>query len=181
MKNLGSTSRFGVSRIIFTLMVLFFLLHTSLFAKDAEQFPFIGIMLSGDDLDVNTLTDTYSLNKNGFGIRYGRQTLDWRTVFTISGNNDFQSAAIEVDKILLDEMFSMPEFRPYLGASLGYLHYEDISELGNDGYYYGGDFGFLIYASDTVDLDLSYHYYKVAQLDPLDSMQGFSLCIHYFY
>lgn len=181
MKSLYSKVHFTMYGAILAPMVLFLLLHTSLFAKDAEQFPFIGLTLSVDAIDFDDSTDTPSLDKTNFGVRYGKQTIDWRTVFTLSGNNDFQSASIEVDKILLDQIFGMPEFRPYLGATLGYLHYEDISSLGDNGYYYGGNFGFLIYATDTVDIDLSYHYYKVSELDPLDTMRGPSLSIHYFY
>lgn len=162
-------------------MILFSLLYTSLFAKEAEQFPFIGLTLSADTMNFDDSTNTPSLDKSNFGVRYGKQTIDWRTVFTLSGNNDFQSASIEVDKILLDQVFGMPEFRPYLGVTLGYLHYKEISLPDDNGYYYGGNFGFLVYATDTVDIDLSYHYYKVSELDPLDTMQGLSLSIHYFY
>lgn len=144
--------------------------------QDPEEFHFIGLMVSTDSMDFESNTALSSQDETTFGFRYGRQTLDWRTVFTLSGNGDLQNFGLEVDKILVDELFGMPEIRPYLGASVGYLNYED-----SDGYYYGGNFGFLIYASDTVDVDLSYHYYQVNKLEPLDSKRGASLSIHYFY
>ena len=158
-------------------IVLLSLLFTTLFAQqDAEQFHFVGLTVSTDSMDFESISNLSSQDETAFGIRYGRQTLDWRTVFTLSGNGDLQTFALEVDKILVDALFGMPEIRPYLGASVGYLHYEE-----DDGYYYGGNFGFLLYATDTIDVDLAYHYYKVDKLEPMDTMQGANLSIHYFY
>lgn len=158
-------------------IVLLSLLFTTLFAQqDAEQFHFVGLTVSTDSMDFESISNLSSQDETAFGIRYGRQTLDWRTVFTLSGNGDLQTFALEVDKILVDALFGMPEIRPYLGASVGYLHYEE-----DDGYYYGGNFGFLLYATDTIDVDLAYHYYKVEKLEPMDTMQGANLSIHYFY
>jgi len=158
-------------------IVLLSLLFTTLFAQqDAEQFHFVGLTVSTDSMDFESISNLSSQDETAFGIRYGRQTLDWRTVFTLSGNGDLQTFALEVDKILVDALFGMPEIRPYLGASVGYLHYEE-----DDGYYYGGNFGFLLYTTDTIDVDLAYHYYKVDKLEPMDTMQGANLSIHYFY
>jgi hypothetical protein len=158
-------------------IVLLSLLFTTLFAQqDAEQFHFVGLTVSTDSMDFESISNLSSQDETAFGIRYGRQTLDWRTVFTLSGNGDLQTFALEVDKILVDALFGMPEIRPYLGASVGYLHYEE-----DDGYYYGGNFGFLLYTTDTIDVDLAYHYYKVEKLEPMDTMQGANLSIHYFY
>jgi hypothetical protein len=159
------------------IFVLFAFLSATLFAQqDTEEFHFVGLTVSTDAMDFESIVDMPSQDETAFGFRYGRQTLEWRTVFTLSGNKDLQNFGLEVDKILVDELFGMPEIRPYLGASVGYLNYEE-----NDGYYYGGNFGFLLYATDTIDVDLSYHYYQVNKLEPLDTMQGASLSIHYFY
>ncbi len=163
-------------------IILFTFLFTTIFAQeDLEQFPFIGVTLATHSIDFNSITDASSQNETVLGLRYGKQTLDWRTVFTISGNSDFQTFAVEIDKILLDDLFGMPEIRPYLGATVGYLHYDNISSLDSDGFYYGGNFGFLIYATANIDVDLSYHYYKVSDLDPVDTMQGANLSLHYFF
>ncbi|MBT8349430.1 MAG: hypothetical protein HKP62_08315 [Sulfurovum sp.] len=167
-----------MSKFIFLLTFLF----TSLFAQqDQEQFPFIGVTLSTHSIDVRSITDTSSQNETVLGLRYGKQTLDWRTVFTLSGNSDFQTFALEIDKILLDELFGTAKLRPYLGATIGYLHYDGTSSLESDGFYYGGNFGFLIYATATIDVDLSYHYHQVSGLDPVDTMQGANLSLHYFF
>jgi hypothetical protein len=162
------------------LIILLHLLLTALYSQqDVEQFPFIGITTDTHTIDFKSITKT--TRENSFGIRYGKQTLDWRTVFTLSGNNDLQTFSIEVDKILLDKLFGMPEIRPYLGATVGYLSYDNDYTSDSNGYYYGGDFGFLLYATERVDVDLSYHYYSVSGLDPLESMQGASLSLHYFF
>ena len=155
---------------------------TILFAQqDVEEFHFIGLNLSTDSIDFKSMEDISSQRETTFGLRYGRQTLEWRTVFTLSGNNNLQNFALEVDKILLDALFGMPEIRPYLGATVGYLHYDDTDVSDTDGFYYGGNLGVLLYATDTIDIDLSYHYYDVSKLDPIDTMQGASLSIHFFY
>ena len=162
--------------------LLFTFLFTTIFAQqESERFPFIGATLSTHAIDIKSMDQTYNQNETLLGFRYGKQTVDWRTVFTLSGNNDLQTFAMEIDKILLDELFGTPKVRPYLGATIGYLHYDKDASSDNDGFYYGGNLGFLIYATATVDVDLSYHYYKVSGLDPLDTMQGASLSLHYFF
>ena len=167
---------------MFKFTLLFTFLFTTLFAQqESEQFPFIGVTLSTHAIDFKSIDQTSSQNETVLGFRYGKQPLDWRTVFTLSGNNDLQTFGMEIDKILLDELFGTPKLRPYLGATIGYLHYDEDASLESDGFYYGGNFGFLIYATATIDVDLSYHYYKVSGLDPLDTMQGASLSLHYFF
>ena len=163
-------------------IILFSIVSTALFSQqDREQFPFIGITAETRSIDFGSIANTPEEKENSFVIRYGKQTLDWRTVFTFSGNNDLKTFAVEIDKILLDALFGMPEIRPYLGATLGYLRYENDTISDNGGYYYGGNFGFLLYATDRVDVDLSYHYYNVSGLDLLESMQGANLSLHYFF
>lgn len=167
-------------------MSKFILFFTGFFAitfaqADTEQFPFIGANLATHAIDFQSITDTSSQNETVLGLRYGKQTLNWRTVFTLSGNSDFQTFAIEIDRILLDELFGTPKIRPYLGGTVGYLHYDTVSSSSSDGFYYGGDFGFLIYAAANIDVDLSYHYYKVSDLEPIDNMQGANLSLHYFF
>jgi hypothetical protein len=162
--------------------LLFSVLFTLLFTQEeSEQFPFIGVTLATHSIDFKSIEQTSNQNETVLGFRYGKQTLDWRTVFTLSGNNDLQTFAMEIDKILLDELFGTPKFRPYLGATIGYLHYDENAVSDNDGFYFGGNFGFLIYATATTDVDLSYHYYKISGMDPLDTMQGASLSLHYFF
>lgn len=241
------------------LIVLLALLFTTLVAKQ-ETFSFIGVSISTETINLENRAK-YMNNIGGiyqdadgnskslpnidedasFSLRYGQQTTDYRTIFAISGNSSFQTASIEVDKILMDDMFGFPEIRPYIGGVIGYIHYkgdiktkdEDIDDNAttpttstttttsifnpdtnettteevtvttpvvvtettedteidldapflesNDGFFYGANFGFLIYGMDNLDLDVSYHYYKVEGIEPIDVMQGFTFGINYFY
>ena len=163
-----------MSKII---LILIFTL-SSLFSQEAEKFPFIGLGISAQTIDINTQNN----KENTISLRYGKQTLDWRTYFTYEfKNTDYQSLSVEIDKILLDELFGTPKLRPYLGLSGGVLKYKDDSLEDTDGFYYGGNGGFIIYLTDTIDLDLNYHYNVVQEIKTLDSIQGATFSLHYFY
>jgi hypothetical protein len=47
--------------------------------------------------------------------------------------------------------------------------------------YYGLNIGFLFYVTDDIDLDIGYHYYFMDRLEPLDTMNGPTFSLHYFY
>ena len=167
-------------RMLFILM-LFFNLADAQFQKN---FPFVGIFASTETINLNNEDPTH---KSGIGIRYGQQSQDWRTTFTLDHHNQsYNSFSVEIDKILLDEMFGTPKLRPYLGGTAGYLKYDEDALEGipfeeSNGFYYGGNFGFIIYATDDIDVDLGYHYYKVQNLDFLDDLHGLTLAVHYFF
>ncbi len=189
------------------IFVLFLFLFNTLSAEQ-ESFPFIGVMFSTKTVDLkpivtdppNRLNNPDSASETTFGIKYGMQTRDFRTTFSAEGNSNFQSIDVEVDYILMDEMFGTAKVRPYVGATLGYINYDkelitqynenriaddeandrNTSVSTSDGYY-GLDFGFLIYVTEDIDLDISYHYYFMDRLEPLDSMRGATFSLHYFY
>ncbi len=188
-------------------LMLFIFLVNTLYAE-SESFPFIGVTVSTQTVDLkpiatelpNRLKIPSSEHETTFGIQYGVQTKDYRTTFTVEGNSNFQSIDVEVDYILFDELFGTPKIRPYVGATLGYIHYDDtlITEYNDnritkdaaadrnttistsDGYY-GLDLGFLFYVTDDIDLDVGYHYYFMDRLKPLDTMSGATFSLHYFY
>jgi hypothetical protein len=189
--------------------ILFIVLFSSLFAEQ-ETYPFIGVTVSTDTVDLKpavftskegiTFKTPTSERETTFGLQYGVQTKDYRTTFTAQGNSDFQAVDVEVDYILFDQMFGTPKIRPYVGATLGYIHYdedlithynepliqkneendENTTISTSDGYY-GLDFGFLFYITDNIDLDVGYHYYFMDRLEPLDTMNGATFSLHYFY
>jgi len=192
-------------------MMRFFILFMFLFntlSAEQESFPFIGVTVSTQTVDLkpiatiapNRPNNPESESETTFGIQYGVQTQDFRTTFTIEGNSNYQSMDVEVDYILMNEMFGTPKIRPYVGATLGYIKYDDdlitqynanriADDLANDRNtsistsdgYYGLDFGFLFYVTDNIDLDVGYHYYLMDRLEPLDTMNGASFSLHYFY
>jgi len=177
-----------------SLLGLLFLI-SAVSAQDAQQFPFAGLAVSTKTLGYADRGTTHGSDEtiSGFSLHYGKQTQEWRTVFGIDYNTDAYSGLyVEVDKILLDSMFGTPKLRPYLGATVGYMHMDNLDDatllphetqddLETNGFYFGGNFGFLIYATDTVDVDISYHYYKIQNLDYLDDMHGAQLAVHYFF
>lgn len=174
---------------MFRILFVSLLFLTLLFGKSSKDFPFMGLSVSTQNIDINTMD---SIQETGFGLRYGQQSLDWRTIFALDyTDNAYYGASLEIDKILLDSMFGTPKLRPYLGGVVGYMSYdednlnipEEESALFEEtsGFYYGGNFGFIIYAADNIDVDLGYHYYKVENLDFLDDLHGASLSIHYFF
>ena len=188
--------------------ILFMFLFTSLFAEQ-ETFPFIGVTVATHTVDLmpiatqkpNRPNNPSSQQETTFGIQYGVQTQDYRTTFTAEGNSDFQSIDVQVDYIFMDSMFGTAKIRPYVGATLGYIRYdENLSAQYNDNRilddelndrnttaprnrdgYYGLDLGMLFYITDNIDLDVSYHYYFMDRLEPLDTMRGATFALHYFY
>ena len=156
---------------------------TSLFGEKSQDFAFMGVSVSTQNINKDLGDSSW---KGGVGLRYGQQSLDMRTLFTLDyTQNAYYGASVEIDKILLDQMFGTPKLRPYLGGVVGYMHFDDdeVSRVYDDmnGFYFGGNFGFIIYAADNVDVDLSYHYYKVENLDFLDDLHGATLSAHYFF
>jgi len=148
---------------------------------DSDSFSFIGIIASNNNVKFEN--DTEENNEKSYGIRYGQQTLDWRTMITYEHKDvGLKILALEVDKILLDSLLGSPKFRPYLGLTVGKIDYEN-SDIVDDisGFFYGVNLGFILYATDKADVDISYHYYEVNELDSIQSIQGTGLSLHYFF
>ena len=168
------------------------LLFTSLlFGQNDKDYPFMGLSVSTQNINTDFEDASW---EGGIDLRYGQQSLDWRTIFALDyTQNSYFGAHVEIDKILLDDMFGTAKLRPYLGAVVGYMSYDDNnlplnldpedSELYEEtnGFYFGGNFGFIIYASDNVDIDISYHYYSVQNLNFLNDLHGATLAMHYFF
>jgi len=105
-------------------LLLLFILFSSLFAADEiEQFPFIGVTVSTHTIDIHS-RDNFSNDEVIAGIRYGQQTLRWRTMFTYEfEQNGYKSFVVEIDRILKDDLFGITKIRPYAGVSLGTISY----------------------------------------------------------
>lgn len=156
---------------------------TLLFGEKSQNFAFMGVSASTQNINKDLSGSSW---EGGVGLRYGQQSLDMRTLFTLDyTQNAYYAASLEIDMILMDQLFGTPKLRPYLGAVAGYMHFDDdeVSRIYNDmdSFYYGGNFGFIIYAADNIDVDISYHYYQVGSLDFLDDLHGATLAVHYFF
>lgn len=165
-------------RLTSRFIVLFSLLFTTLFAQqDLEEFPFIGLSVSSQNID-STLNNT---RETSIGIRYGKQTQNWRTTFAYDYSKGYQSLSGEIDKILTDELFNTPKIRPFIGFSVGILKLNDDCLSDTSGYYYGGNIGLIFYTTDTMDIDLSYHYNIIQEIEDADNIHGATLSLHYFF
>lgn len=157
--------------------ILFILLFISLFAKEAEEFSFIGIGVSGQNIELSNSKGT----KTTFAIKYGKQSIDYRTTFAFDYEENYQSLSMSLDKILVDTLFGTPKIRPYLGFNVGTLKYKETTLADDSGYYYGGTGGFIIYVTDNIDMDISYHYNIVQEIKGIDNIRGVSFAMHYFF
>lgn len=167
-----------MSRVI----ALFILTFSSIFAQDVEDFPFIGVTISFDSTDILTTdNDVDASTSANIGVRYGQQTVDWRSMISYSRSSEQKMLAIEIDKILLDELFGTSIFRPYIGFSAGLLKIDEPDLIDDSSYFYGFNAGLIIYATDTLDADLGYHYYETFDDNEVANMQGAALSLHYFY
>ena len=161
-------------------LLLFTILSTSIFASsDTEEFPFIGVSISKNIISLKQ--NLPKENEDSFGFRYGKQSIGWRTMFSYNGNADLTNFELEVDNILDDTIDGLDTLRIYIGGIVGVINYPSLNK--DQGYkrYFGGSVGFLFYLTDRIDLDISYHYYKVDEFEPLSRMKGASFSLHYFY
>jgi len=143
-----------------------------------EQFPFIGVSASYHQTE---LKDGGKSNHTAAAFHLGKQTLHWRTTFGLEYGQDLGMVTLNVDYIPFDTMFGTPKIRPYLGANINYIHYENDAVNDSNGYSYGGQAGFILYATDRIDIDIGYHYNVVQKIEGLDTLQGTTLSLHYFY
>lgn len=146
-----------------------------------EVFSFIGVNTSYKDIQP---VSEYHLDRSSpvtFGLTLGIQSLRWRTDANLEHTNDYTSFNFNADYIVLDSMFGTPKIRPYVGLNAGYLSYNDVKLTDTDGILFGANAGLILYANDVVDIDIGYRYDKVSGFDGLDTMQGVSLSVHYFY
>jgi len=164
---------------MFKYIVAAMLLLTSLVSAsaEAEQYPFFGMNVAHSTID----TDFGNEKSTYFGLKYGKQSLDWRTTFSYDYSPDYSAFSVEIDKMLLDGLFGTSKIRPYFGLSVGTLklNYKK-KNIDKNGYKYGAKAGFVIYATDHIDVDISYHYSKVKNIPNVKKTQGISLSVHYF-
>jgi len=117
------------------------------------------------------------------GIRYGQQSKDWRTSFTLESKYyNQQMLTLQIDRTLLYSL-STSKLRIY-GGVVGAAIIQDKNDGSDDkmlGYGYGLSAGLMYYLSDTIDLDLGYRYMKVTDIDNVDDISSFGLALHYFF
>jgi len=162
---------------MFKNILIFILISSYTIAQKQQQFPFVGLSISSEEIDLGIDKQREST----FSLHYGKQTLDWRTTFAYNYNNSYQSLSVDIDKILLDELFGTAKIRPFLGLSAAAVKFDDDSLEDAYGYYYGGNAGFIFYLTDRIDLDIAYHYRVIEEIDTAKNIQSISFSLHYFF
>ncbi|KIM08457.1 MAG: hypothetical protein KU28_03395 [Sulfurovum sp. PC08-66] len=151
------------------------LLISSLSWGDSTKYPFFGIV--GLSSAIN--------GENGgvVGIRYGQQSQDWRTSFTVeTPYQEYQFISVAIDRTLLYSL-TTSKLRIY-GGLVGAAILFDKNDGSGDksvGYGYGLGAGLMYYLTDNIDLDLGYRYMLVNDVDNLDEISSFGFALHYFF
>jgi len=163
-------------------IIILFLFTFSVLFAEVEEFPFIGVTISAESSDILTTTDKIDKHNNtNIGIRYGQQTIDWRSMLTYSRSSSQKLFFGEIDRILLDELFGTSMVRPFIGGVVGMAKFNDLDLIEDTSYFYGFNVGLIIYTTDDIDADIAYHYYETFDDDEIANMQGATLSLHYFY
>ncbi|MEA2028680.1 MAG: hypothetical protein U9N49_06865 [Campylobacterota bacterium] len=139
------------------------------------KYPFWGVVGYSSDIDGDSGAVA--------GIRYGQQSRDWRTSFTLESKYQNQQLfTVQIDRTLLYSL-STSKLRVYggiIGAAIA-QDKDDGSSDKNLGYGYGLSAGLMFYLSDKVDLDLGVRYIKVTDLDHIDEIKSVGFAMHYFF
>lgn len=143
--------------------------------------------VQGERLDLGN--DTYFENTGEdvmFGIRIGAQNEEWRTMFLFNfyDNKDtdqnVQQGLLTIDYFFMGkEYLSDIAFSPYIGGNVGYANYES-SYVDASGIIYGGQAGFVVGATENIDLDFAYRY-SLSETDELDHVGSFVFAVNYIY
>jgi hypothetical protein len=160
-------------------VLILFLLNQTIYAYNNgidEVYTFIGVQggySKYDKKDAPTI-----------GITYGKQNAMWRTSihynYASISDNTYHSAIIQVDRGVLTELFKEYPFKPYFGISLGAMQYRNGGESDN-GYLFGGNFGFNYVLNHMLDIDLGYRYMVTSKLDHLKDRGDILLSLHYYF
>jgi len=121
-----------------------------------------------------------------FGFRIGAQNEEWRTMFLFDyyDNTDtdqnLEQGLLTIDYFFMgSEYLSETTFSPYIGANVGYANYESTF-VDASGILYGGQAGFVVGATENIDLDFAYRY-SLSETEELDHVGSFVFAVNYIY
>lgn len=159
-------------------------LGSSLYAKDISiSTKFIGLEVGYAGVQGDHFLEAdYTGEDIEFGFRIGAQNNEWRTMFVFDYyDSSDHDQNIEKGLFIVDYFFIDGEstFKPYIGVNAGYANYESTL-VEDSGLLYGGQIGFVIGATETIDLDLSYRY-SLSDAEALDHIGSLVLGVHYLF
>lgn len=147
---------------------------------------FIGIEVGAAKIQADTLlTPDYKGSDVEFGVRIGAQNESWRTMLIFDyfdsedDDQNYEKALFELDYTLFTSKTDDISFRPYLGLNVGYMNYESTN-IDEDGFLYGGQAGFIVGLTESVDLDVMYRY-SFTDAANTDHIESWVVGFNYFY
>jgi len=149
--------------------------------------PFVG--LEGNLVTSSSTTDGVDANGMSFGLRFGAQNIDWRTMAVIEhfANNDdannYTRGLLQLDYFFLGTdnlMIDTYGIRPYAGLNAGLISLNKSDNENIKSLTYGAQFGATMNLTNRVDFDLGYRY-NLSSSDAIDHTSGITAGIHYKY
>ena len=146
--------------------------------------PFVGI-------EINPLfgvvADGYSADGLSFGLRFGAQNLEWRTMAIIEkynndDYNDYFRGLLQLDYFFLgmdNLVIDSYAIRPYFGLNVGGISI-DTTEKNVKSLTYGAQVGATMNLTNQLDLDIGYRY-NLATSESIDRVHGATIGLHYKY
>jgi len=148
--------------------------------------PFVGLELNGV-----TASDADGISASGasFGLRFGAQNIDWRTMailerFSNNGEaNAYTRGLLQLDYFFLGQdklMIDTYGIRPYAGLNAGLLSLDTSSNENIKSLTYGAQLGATMNITNNIDFDLGYRY-NLSSSERIDHTSGITAGIHYKY
>lgn len=147
---------------------------------------FIGFEAGAAKIQADTLL---TLDHDGedveYGIRIGAQNDSWRTMIVFDyfdskdDDQNYEKGLIELDYYLYNAESDMASFRPFIGLNVGYMNYESTN-IDENGFLYGGQAGFIIGLTESIDIDVMYRY-SLTSADKTDHVESLVVGFNYLY
>jgi len=161
------------------------MIGSSLYAGDydANTKSFLGLEVGAATVNGDR-SDGFKHNGNAveYGVRLGAQNDEWRATFAL----DYYNSSSDDQKMqkgygMVDYFFtgSHASIRPFIGANIGYAHYESTLVDAN-GLLYGGQAGIVVGVGTNIDLDLSYRY-SLMQVNAVNDTGNIVFGFNYIY
>jgi len=147
--------------------------------------PFVGLEASGV---LSSKADSLSTSGLSFGLRFGAQNTEWRTMAILESYsnsdeyNDYVRALLQLDYYFLgmdNLMIDSYAIRPYAGLNAGGISLDTKSDNIKT-VTYGAQVGATMNITNQIDLDVGYRY-NLSASDRIDHTTGLSVGVHYKY
>jgi opacity protein-like surface antigen len=172
------------NRSLLATLLLSALLHAK---DDFSSERFLGIEAGyGEIQSKNVIGVPYSTKGVEFGFRFGAQNEEWRTTLSAhhfnKNSQEYFRTMLTFDHFVWSSLYKADDiiFKPYIGAHVGWLTYEDKSGVDDDGFIYGGQAGIAWNVLREVDFDFGYRY-SISDINKVDDIGSVVFAVNYLY